>query len=70
MNFETHKSVVELKTIAKPASAPGSRAIALKQCLGLPKPLWNELMEMLGGSLAEISKLERLKSTNDDFANN
>lgn len=47
-----------------------SRAIALKQCLGLPKPLWNELMEMLGGSLAEISKLERLKSTNDDFANN
>lgn len=35
-----------------------SRGVALKQCLGLPKPLWNEVMEMLGSTSLEISKLE------------
>ena len=35
-----------------------SRGVALKQCLGLPKPLWHEVMEMLGGTSEEISKLE------------
>ena len=35
-----------------------SRGVALKQCLGLPKPLWHEVMDMLGGTSAEISALE------------
>ena len=35
-----------------------ARPVALKQCLGLPKPLWHEVMEMLGGTSEEISKLE------------
>ena len=35
-----------------------ARTIALKQCLGLPKPLWHEVMDMLGGSSADVSALE------------
>ena len=37
--------------------------MALKQCLGLPKPLWHEVLELCGGELAEISKMELLKRT-------
>jgi putative transcriptional regulator len=40
-----------------------SRAIALKQCLGLPKPLWHEVMEMLGGEWDELSASELIKRT-------
>lgn len=35
-----------------------SRALALKQCISLPKPLWHEVMEWVGGDMAQISKLE------------
>ena len=38
-----------------------SRPLALKQCLGLPKPLWHEVLETAGGELAEISRVELLK---------
>ena len=38
-----------------------SRAIALKQCKALPKPLFHEVMELCGGELAELSKLELMK---------
>jgi Uncharacterized ACR, COG1678. len=38
-----------------------SRALALKQCIQLPKPLWHEVMELCGGELREISRLELLK---------
>jgi hypothetical protein len=38
-----------------------ARPLALKQCLGLPKPLWHEVLELCGGELAELSKLELLK---------
>ena len=32
--------------------------VALKQCLGLPKPLWHEVMELCGGECATLSRLE------------
>lgn len=35
-----------------------SRALALKQCISLPKPLWHEVMEWVGGDMAHISNLE------------
>lgn len=38
-----------------------ARPLALKQCLGLPKPLWHEVLELCGGELAELSKIELLK---------
>lgn len=38
-----------------------ARPIILKQCIQLPKPLWHEVLEMCGGELKEISKLELLK---------
>mmetsp|Transcript_5653 Transcript_5653/g.15878 ORF Transcript_5653/g.15878 Transcript_5653/m.15878 type:complete len:506 (-) Transcript_5653:24-1541(-) len=38
-----------------------SRPIALKQCKALPKPLFHEVMELCGGELAELSKLELMK---------
>ena len=41
-----------------------ARALALKQCIQLPKPLWHEVMEMCGGELREISQLE-LKKRSD-----
>jgi len=31
-------------------SAASSRSLVLKQCLGLPTPLWKEAMELMGGS--------------------
>jgi putative transcriptional regulator len=40
-----------------------ARALALKQCIQLPKPLWHEVMEFCGGELSEISKLEFQKRT-------
>jgi len=40
-----------------------ARPVALKQCLGLPKPLWHEVLELCGGEAAEISKIELLKRT-------
>ena len=35
-----------------------ARSLALKQCIQLPKPLWHEVMEMCGGELREVSRLE------------
>jgi len=40
-----------------------SRTVALKQCIGLPKPLWHEVMELAGGELARWSRVELLKRT-------
>ena len=37
--------------------------MALKQCLGLPKPLWHEVMELCGGELAAWSTIELRKRT-------
>ena len=44
-----------------------ARPIALKQCLGLPKPLWHEVLEICGGELAELSRIELIKR--DDLDN-
>ena len=38
-----------------------TRALALKQCIQLPKPLWHEVMELCGGELREMSRLELMK---------
>ena len=38
-----------------------ARSLALKQCIQLPKPLWHEVLELCGGDLARISKLELSK---------
>lgn len=40
-----------------------ARPIALKQCLGLPKPLWHEVMELCGGECATVSRLEIVQRT-------
>ena len=40
-----------------------ARPVALKQCLGLPKPLWHEVFELCGGEVAELSRIELLKRT-------
>mmetsp|Transcript_1698 Transcript_1698/g.2238 ORF Transcript_1698/g.2238 Transcript_1698/m.2238 type:complete len:487 (-) Transcript_1698:689-2149(-) len=38
-----------------------ARPIVLKQCISLPKPLWHEVLELCGGELREISKLELMR---------
>jgi len=38
-----------------------ARAVALKQCISLPKPLWHEVMELCDGDLPDLSRLEMLK---------
>eukprot|EP00929_Paragymnodinium_shiwhaense_P103350 TRINITY_DN6681_c0_g1_i1.p1 TRINITY_DN6681_c0_g1~~TRINITY_DN6681_c0_g1_i1.p1 ORF type:complete len:479 (-),score=107.94 TRINITY_DN6681_c0_g1_i1:527-1963(-) len=35
-----------------------ARPLALKQCLGLPKPLWHEVLELCGGESSALSQLE------------
>lgn len=44
-----------------------ARSLALKQCLGLPKPLWHEVMELCGGRLKEMSHWERNKQETVQF---
>jgi len=38
-----------------------ARALILKQCIQLPKPLWHEILELCGGELKDISSLELMK---------
>lgn len=40
-------------------AAASSRAIALKQCLQLPVPLWVEVLMLCGGSYSEVAKRTR-----------
>ncbi|GMH65204.1 hypothetical protein TrRE_jg5145, partial [Triparma retinervis] len=44
-----------------PIHAP--RAVVLRQCLSLPKPLFHEVLSLCGGEMEEISKIEILKRT-------
>jgi hypothetical protein len=60
--------------IGKYQPIAASRTLALKQCISLPKPLWHEVLEWVGGEFAELSELELtrrddLKFTiiNDDY---
>jgi len=43
-----------------------ARSLALKQCIGLPKPLWHETLELCGGDMTVISKLEMQKRADMD----
>ena len=38
-----------------------ARPLALKQCLGLPKPLWHEVLELCDGPMGELSRVELVK---------
>lgn len=38
-----------------------ARSVALKQCLGLPKPLWHEVLELCGGEMKYVSSIELKK---------
>ena len=44
-----------------------ARAMALKQCISLPKPLWHEVMELCDGDLPDLSRLEMLKHEDVTF---
>lgn len=37
-------------------TAAASRPIVLKQCLQLPKPLWKEVLECMGGEYAAAAR--------------
>ena len=43
--------------------AASARPVALKQCLALPKPLWHEVMELVGGDAEMLSRFEFLERT-------
>ncbi|GAQ80355.1 hypothetical protein KFL_000520270 [Klebsormidium nitens] len=38
-------------------TAACSKSLVLKQCIQLPKPLWQEILELMGGEFAETSRL-------------
>ncbi|GAB5367016.1 hypothetical protein AAMO2058_001193700 [Amorphochlora amoebiformis] len=49
-------------------SVAASRSLILKHCVGLPKPLWHEIMEMVGDGALETSELEvRKRKESSDF---
>ncbi|GJP62942.1 hypothetical protein CLOP_g20005 [Closterium sp. NIES-67] len=39
-------------------TAACARSLVLKQCLQLPKPLWREMLELMGGEYAEAARKE------------
>ncbi|KAF6253736.1 hypothetical protein COO60DRAFT_1545112 [Scenedesmus sp. NREL 46B-D3] len=41
-------------------TAAGSRNLCLKQCLQLPKPLWREVLGLMGGDYSAIAKEDEL----------
>jgi hypothetical protein len=43
-----------------------ARSLVLKHCIGLPTPLWHEALELCGGDMSIISKLEKGKELNVD----
>lgn len=44
-----------------------ARTVALKQCISLPKPLYHEVLELCGGEMEELSRLEMLKRDDIQF---
>lgn len=48
-------------SLAKYQPIACARSIVLKQCIGLPKPLWHEVFELCGEEYKEISSLELKK---------
>merc|ERR1719296_381803 len=60
--YEKSNSQLEYEIeLGKYLSVACSRSIVLKQCVGLPKPLWHEIMELCGGDHSEISEMEMKK---------
>jgi len=52
------------QAIYKPMAC--ARSVALKQCLGLPKPLWHEVLELCGGEMKSLSSIELEKRVDLD----
>lgn len=44
-------------------TASSSRSLVLKQCLGLPVPLWQEAMGLMGGEFA--AEVQRAQENNE-----
>lgn len=65
-NYEESFLDVEVR-LGKYQPIACARALALKQCISLPKPLWHEVMELSDGDLPDISRLEMLKSDEVTF---
>lgn len=63
-DFTTLELVVHLGKYQPVACA---RALALKQCIQLPKPLWHEVLDLCEGDLALVSKLELSKRDDMGF---
>lgn len=59
-NYEESMLDVEVR-LGKYQPIACARALALKQCISLPKPLWHEVMELCDGDLPDISDLEMVK---------
>eukprot|EP00439_Symbiodinium_sp_Y106_P030077 s3159_g3.t1 len=47
-------------------SMASARPLTLKQCLGLPKPLWHEVMELCGGEYSDLSRVELVQRADLD----
>jgi len=57
-----HESLLDVSVyLGKYQPVACARALALKQCISLPKPLWHEVLEHCGGDMKEISHLELSK---------
>eukprot|EP00534_Pseudo-nitzschia_fraudulenta_P004876 CAMPEP_0201116072 /NCGR_PEP_ID=MMETSP0850-20130426/449_1 /ASSEMBLY_ACC=CAM_ASM_000622 /TAXON_ID=183588 /ORGANISM="Pseudo-nitzschia fraudulenta, Strain WWA7" /LENGTH=523 /DNA_ID=CAMNT_0047380057 /DNA_START=280 /DNA_END=1851 /DNA_ORIENTATION=+ len=65
-NYEESMLDVEVR-LGKYQPVACARALALKQCISLPQPLWHEVMELCNGDLPDISRLEMLKSDDLSF---
>ncbi|GKY90370.1 hypothetical protein MPSEU_000011000 [Mayamaea pseudoterrestris] len=56
------KSMLDLSIVlGKYQPIACSRSLVLKQCISLPKPLWHEVLDLTGGEMKEISRLEHNK---------
>ena len=64
---ESPFSMELLVELGKYQPVAAARSLALKQCLGLPKPLWHEVLELCGGRLKEMSHWERNKKDTIQF---
>ena len=65
-NYEESMLDVEVR-LGKYQPIACARALALKQCISLPKPLWHEVMELSDGDLPDIARLEMLKRSEVTF---
>ena len=57
ISFSLNLNSPSLSTFEKTRhTAAASRALVLKQVLQLPKPLWREIMELMGGDFSAAAR--------------